>query len=801
MIPCPGPAPILDRGPIGPDSRSILASVPWDEMRGEGGRIRPGYAWIEALAAEDSGGRIWRDLAAPADGGVRLDRLPLMISTQDWASLERGLCQRAALLDRLLQDVYGPQESIQSGWLPAGVVYANPRFRRSVHGWTGTGGPLLRFHATDLVRTPDGIWNVVADRTGIPGGLGLALMGLVESARALRGVLDGLGTQAALGFASALGVAWGTGPGPGLGRALLVPEGTHDEADVGWMARGVACGVVDDADLRVRGDHLHRRTPSGLERIELLIQTRHRNGDRGAGATRDPGRLDLSDNTTHATLQRINPPGVDLVESPAWTPFLPRLCEHLLGEDLRLRSFPIWWCGDRQSLRQVEDNLGRLEVESVHAARTGFLGPRHPLGSNDEVRIRRHIDLRPECWVAREPIQPAHAPWSTSDGLLGQPTVLRMFTVATLTGWRVLPGGLAHVYGPGSMWDPAHSGTPPVKTVWIDTGPGPVGASTPEMRTRFHRPRREPLLSLGMADRLVRLGRTWSRCDHGCRCIEAILVRSQDGVTPVRDPVVRILSTHLLRHLGLHGEDPLGERGPGAGLREARPPTGIPPDWFQTLCDPLIDQIGPCQPHLPTGLRDRVERLRRQLHQILESAGREGLEDLPVLLEALRGLLLTGFDEDDAGRFLVLGWHWDQALHAGFLLMDFLSRPSHPLPGLGWAVDSILGIGTSRPHRSVLAGMHGGGVVDRVWDPTEPGSLLQRLIRIRDTLDQVQGHSPGLFLNRSRQGVTEAMIEAEREGNDPLGTFSCTEEILRRIVIRIRRAHEHFCEDFNDLPY
>jgi len=799
MIPCPRPAPILDRGPTEPDSRSILASKPWDEIRGESGRIRPGYAWIEPLVAEDSGGRIWRDLAAPADGGVQLDRLPLVISMQDWTSLERGLCQRAALLDRLLQDVYGPQESIQSGWLPAGVVYADPRFRRSAHGRTGTPGPLLRFQATDLIRNPDGIWTVVADRTGIPGGLGLALMGLVESARALRGVLDGLGTHAALGFAAALSGAWDTGTGPG--RALLVPEGTHDEADLGWMARGVSWGVVDDADLRVRGDHLHRRTPSGLERIELLIQARHRNGDGSVGATRDPRRIDLSDSVTHATLQRINPPGVDLVESPAWTPFLPRLCQHLLGEDLRLRSFPTWWCGDRQSLRQVEDNLGRLEVESVHAGRAAFLGPRQPIRSDDEVRIRRHINLRPECWVAREPIQPAHAPWSTSDGPLGQPTVLRLFTVATSTGWQVLPGGLAHVYGPGSMRDPAHSGTPPVKTVWIDTGTGPGGASTPETRTRLPRPRREPLLSLGMADRLVRLGRTWSRCDHGCRCIEAILVRSRDGVTLVRDPVVRILSTHLLRNLGLHGEDPLGERGSGAGLREARPTTGIPPDWFQTLCDPLIDQIGPCQPHLPPGLRDRVERLRRRLHQILESTGREGLEDLSVLLEGLRGLLLTGFDEDDAGRFLALGWHWDQTLHAGTLLMDLLSRPSHPLPGLGWAVDSILGIGTSRPHWSVFAGVDGGGVVDRVWDPTEPGSLRQRLIRVRDALDQVQGHSPGLFLNRSRQGLTEAVIEAERAGNDPLGAFSCTEEVLRRIVIRIRRAHEHFCEDFNDLPH
>lgn len=762
-------------------------------MWGDGGRVRPGYEWIEQRV--EVGTPIWRDLVTLGENGVALDRVPLVVSAEDWDALDRGLCQRALLLDRILGDVYGAQEAIQAGWLPSAIVYADPRFLRSAHGRIDPRESLLRFHATDLVRNPDGRWTVVADRTGLPGGLGLALMGLVESARALRGVLDGLGTRALAGFASALGGAWDSGPG----RVVLMPDGAQEDADLGWLSRGLSWGTVEDADLVLREDRLHRLTPAGLEPVDLLLQASPRHGDRGGGVARDPGRIDLPHGTAPGTLRRINPPGVDLMESPAWIPFLPRLCRHLLGEELLLGSIPTWWCGDRQSLRQVEDSLGRLEVESVHAGRTGFVGARPRTGSDDEVRIRRHLDLRPECWVAREPIQPSLAPWATPDGLSSRPTVLRLFAVATSNGWQVLPGGIAHVFGIGSPGNPAHPETPPVKTVWIDTGAPPGPPPVPETRGGRHRHRREPLLSLGMADRLVRLGLGWSRCDHGCRCIEAILVRSRDAAAMSRDPVVRILSTHLLRHLGLHGEDPLGDRGSGAGLRETRPTTGIPADWFQTLCDPLIDQIAPCQPHLPPGLRERVERLRQRLLQILESAGRDGIEDLSVLLEALRGLLLTGFEEDEAGRFMALGWHWDQTLHAGTLLMDLLARPQHPLPGLGWAVDSILGIGRSRPHRTAWSVVEGGGVVDRVWHPAEPGSLLQRLFRVRDTLDRVQGHSPGLFLNRSRQGITEAVIEAERAGNDPFGPFACDEETLRRIVVRIRRAHEQFSEDFRDL--
>ncbi len=465
-----------------------------------------------------------------------------------------------------------------------------------------------------------------------------------------------------------------------------------------------------------------------------------------------------------------------------------------------LPSIPTWWCGDRQSLRQVEDTLGRLEVESIVPGRPGYLRPRMPIGSGDEVRIRRHLNLRPECWVAREPIQPSWAPWTSTEGFARRPTVLRMFTLETPSGWQVLPGGLAYAFDATPTPNTSPSSTPPIKAVWVDTGPDPNRPPSRGRRTRTHRPEPPPSLSLGMANRLVRLGQSWSQCDHGCRCIRAILERSRHGVAKAQDPLARILSTHLLRQLGINSRDPLGDQVPGGGLMETRHPTGVPPGWFHRLCDPLLDQIGPCQPHLPVGVRGLIERLRCQLHRVLDTPDRDGVEDLPVLLEALRGSLMTGFDEDAAGRFLAVGWHWDQALHAGTLLMDLLITSSHRLPGVESAMDAVLANGRSRGHPPRLIGRNCGGIEDRVWHPHEPGSLLRRLFRIRDALDQVQGHSPGLFLTRSRQGITEAVIEAERAGADPARSRAATEEAIRRIIILARRANDDFSEEFNEVP-
>ena len=45
--------------------------------------------------------------------------------------------------------------------------------------------------------------------------------------------------------------------------------------------------------------------------------------------------------------------GSGLVETPALMAFLPGLCRHVLGEELRMPSVATWWCGQDEPRRQV----------------------------------------------------------------------------------------------------------------------------------------------------------------------------------------------------------------------------------------------------------------------------------------------------------------------------------------------------------------------------------------------------------------------------------------------------------------
>lgn len=44
-----------------------------------------------------------------------LETLPLLIDADEWRGLERGIAQRASLLDHILRDVYGPQSALKEG--------------------------------------------------------------------------------------------------------------------------------------------------------------------------------------------------------------------------------------------------------------------------------------------------------------------------------------------------------------------------------------------------------------------------------------------------------------------------------------------------------------------------------------------------------------------------------------------------------------------------------------------------------------------------------------------------------------
>ena len=105
----------------------------------------------------------------------KLDPIPFLIHESEWKTIEKGLQQRARLLDLILKDLYGPQLLIKNAIIPAELVFDNSGFLLPCFDIRQKNNKQLINYAVDLARGPDGKMWLLDNRTQSPSGAGYAL--------------------------------------------------------------------------------------------------------------------------------------------------------------------------------------------------------------------------------------------------------------------------------------------------------------------------------------------------------------------------------------------------------------------------------------------------------------------------------------------------------------------------------------------------------------------------------------------------------------------------------------------------
>ncbi len=404
----------------------------------------------------------------------RRDPLPFLIAAEEWQTIRAGLEQRARLLNAINTDFYGAQRLLREQGFPPALVFANHRYLPACRPGFSASGATLGLLAFDLGRAPDGGWRVLADRTETPTGLGLALENRIHTVNALTDAAQAVAVASAddvlNGFRAEIhhrGQATGT-PRESL-CVLLAGDATRpDYAD--WRALGEHLGLplLEGNDLAVREGSVFAKTLKGLKPVAAVLRLVE--SDNCDPLTLSPASLSGAPGLLNSATQRgvavINPIGSGAVEGDALNPFLPALCEHLLDEPLLLPSLATWWCGQRREAAEVLERLDQLAVGEAFGGPCGLKGdptPAKPDAATGEA-LRTAIQAQPYRFAGREPLEPSTAPCLMADGQLKPaPVTLRLFAVATPSGYRVLPGGLAWAAkGVNSL----------IKDVWIADAKG-----------------------------------------------------------------------------------------------------------------------------------------------------------------------------------------------------------------------------------------------------------------------------------------------------------------------------------------
>src|ERR1700728_241969 len=378
-----------------------------------------------------------------------LDPLPYLMTAEEWQNIEAGVAQRATLLNAVLADLYGPQELLAQGALPAEIPFGHANFLWPCVGVRPPGNRWLSLYAVDLARSADGRWWVLADRTQGPSGPGYALENRQIVRRAFPHLAQVMDVRPLGSFFAALRAELLRDAGDEPVAVVLTP-GSFNETyfEHAYIARQLGFPLVEGHDLTVRDARVYLKTLAGLKRVHTIL--RRLDDDfcdpvelRADSALGVPGLL------AAVRLGNVfvgNALGSGVLESAAWLRFLPAIAERLLGQRLILPSVATWWCGERPAFESVIANLENLVIKPTFPDQNLDAVFGSDLDAAERDALIARIRARPYAFVAQEHLAFSQAPvWYTksADRFSARALGIRVYAIATPEGYRVMPGGLA----------------------------------------------------------------------------------------------------------------------------------------------------------------------------------------------------------------------------------------------------------------------------------------------------------------------------------------------------------------------
>ncbi|HTU18035.1 MAG TPA: circularly permuted type 2 ATP-grasp protein [Gemmataceae bacterium] len=695
------------------------------------------------------------------DRPIALDPIPLLLAPAELACLGESLVQRTRLLEAILADLYGPQTLLSRGLLPPELVFDAPGFLRCCHGVRPAGNRYLHLYGANLGRSPDGqVW-VLGDRTQAPSGAGYALENRIVLARMLPKVFRACQVQRLAQFFLTLretlrNIAPAHHDNP---RVVLLTPGPFNETffEHAFLARYLGYTLVQGGDLTVRGDRVFLKLLGGLQPVDVIL--RRLDDDycdplelRADSFLGVPGLVQA---VRAGNVAVANPLGSGLVETPALLAYLPALCRHLLGEELRLPSVPSWWCGDPTACNHVLANLPRMVIKptSPSARVEPIFGGN--LSREKLAELAERIRARPRDFVGQEQLTLATTPVLTGETLQARHFVLRTFLAATADTFTVMPGGLTrYAATPDSLVVSMQRGGG-TKDTWA-LASGPVSSVTllppPDRPVELSRGGSD--LSSRTADNLYWLGRYVERAEGATRLLRTILVRLTEESALIEVPELPAL-LRALTHQGLTYPGFVGE---GAEARLAAPEDELRSLIFDiTRCGSLQWTIHTVQ-HIARLVRDQISadtwRVLNSL-KVDEHGSREPAEmsrrittgTLSDVLETLEGLLisLTAFgglamESMVRGRrwqFLDMGRRIERANHTIILIRSTLATvEDNEVPVL----EAVLEVAESSItyRRRYLSSLQAAPVLDLLLlDESNPRSLAFQLVALADSVERL----------------------------------------------------------------
>ena len=378
------------------------------------------------------------------------DLLPRIITSDEWATIEKGLTQRITALNLFLKDIYHDGKILSDGVAPRELIYSCKHYRREMRGIRVRRDIYVSVVGTDLVRLDAGQFAVLEDNLRVPSGVSYMLANRQVMKKVLPGLfgsynvrpIDHYGQEL---LATLRALAPSSRPDPTI---VLLTPGVFNSAyyEHTFLARQMGIELVEGRDLLVHDNIVYMRTTAGLRRVDVIYRRVDDDFLDPLAFRRDStlGVPGLFNAYRAGNIALANAIGTGIADDKALYAYVPAIIKYYLAEDPILPNVETYLLDDVKERRHVLDNLDSLVVKAVgESGGYGMLiGPHSTAEERDE--FRRRILADPRNYIAQPTLALSRAPCFIDGQVEARHVDLRPYI---LYGERVkiVPGGLTRV--------------------------------------------------------------------------------------------------------------------------------------------------------------------------------------------------------------------------------------------------------------------------------------------------------------------------------------------------------------------
>ena len=392
---------------------------------------------------------MYDDHDKPANRSWSLDPIPFVIEEKEWDEIKKGLRQRAKLFNLILKDLYSEQKLIKDNIVPAEVIFGHKGFSTEVFNFGYKEDFNLYFYATDIARGPDGKMWVISDKAQAPSGLGYAIENRLTMNIIAKDLYPKIETKKLSPFLHAFKDLLKDLTGGDISKAALLTPGPHNETyfEHAYLSSHLEINIVQGQDLLSKNGSLWVKSLSGLKKINTLLR-------RVDDTFSDPlelrndsrlGVAGLVESMRQNNLNMINPIGSAILENIGLNPFMKKIAQYFLKEDLILPQIATWWCGQKKELEYVLAHLDTLVIKKIDRTANIKIYFGKKLSQDERDNLIDLLQKNPYQYVAQEDVDFSTVPYYGNGKIEPRNAVIRSFCLKKEDDYTVMNGGLVRM--------------------------------------------------------------------------------------------------------------------------------------------------------------------------------------------------------------------------------------------------------------------------------------------------------------------------------------------------------------------